>query len=93
MKQAIMVDEKARMGYIIKMEERMEMLRIKAKLSQGDLAQLSGFSRQNYNMVVNGKHHLSWRNYLALLFIFDTTAPPTPCLENWEFGRMSSYQH
>ena len=48
----------------------LKMLRSKAGLTQNELANKLGVSRQLYAMVENKTQRMTWSNFLALLFIF-----------------------
>lgn len=71
MKRIEMISIAQKAVYITNLETHMEMLRVKAALTQSELSQLAGFSRGVYGMVISGKSHLSWRNFLALLYVFE----------------------
>lgn len=57
--------------YPEQMAEKLEALRVAAKLTQEELADYVGFSRARYAHVVTGAAKLSWKNYLAFLFFFE----------------------
>jgi hypothetical protein len=58
-------------GYIQKMVEHVESLRVKAGISANELGPMIGLHRMSYANMVTGRIALSWRNYLALVFYFD----------------------
>ena len=46
-------------------------LRAKAKISQGDLANIIGVSRQTYSAIECGNKRMSWSIYLSLILFYD----------------------
>ncbi len=46
-------------------------LRKKAEVSQGDLANMLGVSRQTYNAIESGSRKLTWNVYLSLILYYD----------------------
>lgn len=56
---------------VSQLEMHLEELRAKLGMSQEDLAAVLGLSRQTYHRICAGKAHLTWRTYLALMFIFE----------------------
>ncbi len=46
------------------------VLRAKARVSQGELAQKIGISRQTYSSLETGKREMSWTTFLALIAYF-----------------------
>jgi len=46
-------------------------LRMKADISQGDLAGLLGISRQTYGAIERMARPMAWNTYLSLIFFFD----------------------
>lgn len=47
------------------------MLRAKAEISQGELANLIGVSRQTYGAVERGARKMTWGTYLSLILFYD----------------------
>lgn len=43
------------------------VLRAKARISQGELAEKIGISRQTYSSIETGKQEMSWTTFLALI--------------------------
>jgi len=56
--------------YIRRLSENLTELRTRAGISQGDLAQVIGISRQTYSSVETGKRPMAWDTFLALSFFF-----------------------
>lgn len=46
-------------------------LRMKADISQGELANLIGVSRQTYGAIERGDRQMSWNTYLSLILFYD----------------------
>lgn len=58
--------------YIQRLTSKLAALRAHADISQEDLANIIGTSRQTYYAIENKKRTMSWNNYLALIFFYDT---------------------
>lgn len=56
---------------IDKLSNELQILRIKASLSQEELASIIGLSRQTYNSIESKKKEMSWRICFPLLMYFD----------------------
>ena len=54
------------------LSKHLTALRAEAGISQGDLAQMVGISRQTYAAAEGGTRRLSWETFLALLCFFDS---------------------
>lgn len=52
--------------------ENLVSLRAKADITQAEIANLIGISRQTYYAIETGQRTMSWNTYLSLLFFFDT---------------------
>jgi len=70
----INLSDSQKIEYASNMASILVELRKEAKISQSELANLIGMSRQNYNNIERGKAPLSWGTYLSLLFYFDNNA-------------------
>lgn len=57
--------------FISTLTPELAVLRMKAEISQGDLANIIGVSRQTYNAIECGTRKLPWNAYLALIFYYD----------------------
>ena len=58
--------------YIEKLTSKLAALRAHADISQEDLANIIGTSRQTYYAIENRKRTMSWSTYLSLIFFYDT---------------------
>lgn len=61
--------------YIARLSDELPMLRAKAGVTQAELANLIGISRQTYCAMETGIKEMSWSTYLSLMFIYDSIAP------------------
>ena len=52
--------------------ENLASLRAKADITQGEISNLIGISRQTYYAIETGQRTMSWNTYLSLLLFFDT---------------------
>lgn len=52
------------------LQENLSALRAKAAITQEELANLIGVSRQTYYGIETGKREMSWTIYIALIFFF-----------------------
>ena len=50
--------------------ENMQMLRGKLGISQAELAETLGVSRQTINAVENGRQNMSWNLFISLILFF-----------------------
>ena len=51
--------------------DELKVLRAKAEISQQDLAEKIGVSRQTYGSIESKKQKMSWNTFLSLLFLFE----------------------
>lgn len=58
--------------YIQRLTDALAMLRAKTHITQEDLANLIGISRQTYSLLESKKKTMSWSTYLSLLFVYDS---------------------
>lgn len=58
--------------YISRLSDELPMLRAKAGVTQAELANLIGISRQTYCAMETGVKEMSWSTYLSLIFIYDS---------------------
>ena len=56
---------------IEKLSEELLVLRTKTAMSQEEIANAIGLSRQTYSAIEAGKKQMTWRTYLALIMMFD----------------------
>lgn len=73
-----MIDEKWKIERSYKhtcielLTENLSPLRAKASITQAEIANLIGISRQTYYAIETGQREMSWNTYLSLLLFFDT---------------------
>ena len=49
------------------LRKELPVLRAKARVSQGEIAEKIGISRQTYSSIETGKREMSWTTFLALI--------------------------
>lgn len=52
------------------LQENLSALRAKAGISQEELSNIIGVSRQTYSAIESGKRKMSWSTYLSLVFFY-----------------------
>ena len=57
--------------YIAAFVKEMHTLRAKANISQSDLANITGISRQTYGAIERGIQKMSWGTYLSMILFYD----------------------
>ena len=62
--------EKFKTAYIDKLAENFSMLRAKAGVTQGDVADRIGIARQTYSAIECGRSRMSWNTFMSLIFFF-----------------------
>lgn len=77
-----MKDEERVQVEIKNLVDNLELLRAKASLSQGELAEAVGLSRQTYSCIITGRRKLCWTNYLAFIFYFSQNKKTAMLLKN-----------
>lgn len=65
------ITENAKEVLITKLTDELIFLRTKLGLSQDELSNLIGISRQTYSTLETKKRTMSWGTYLSLILIFD----------------------
>lgn len=65
------ISEEEKEAYISKLTDELPFLRIKAGVSQDELAGLLGVSRQTYGAFERRDRPMGWNTYLSLIFFFD----------------------
>ena len=58
--------------YISALMDDLAVLRVKAGVSQADLCNIIGVSRQTYSAIENGRKKMMWPTYLTLIYFFDS---------------------
>ena len=71
-------------NYISKLTDALSMLRAKAGITQDNLANLIGVSRQTYSLLESKKKPMSWSTYLSLIFIYDSLPETQPIIRKLE---------
>ena len=61
-------------AYIDALTQNLVILRAKLGISQAELSNVIGVSRQTYSAVENGYREMSWNTYLSLICFFDNNA-------------------
>lgn len=72
------IDKKALME---KLASELPTLRAKMGVSQADLGELIGVSRQTYSMIETQKKEMGWSAYLSLILVFSSNATTSALLE------------
>ena len=71
----------AKKKHIDKLASELKMLRAKAGVSQQELAEKLGVSRQTYGLIENKVHDMTWSHFLALTFLFKINNDTAKILE------------
>lgn len=58
-------------GYIATLTPNLAILRTQADISQEELANLIGVSRQTYSSIERNMRRMSWSTYLSLVLFYD----------------------
>ena len=66
--------EKFKTAYIDKLAENLSMLRAKAGVTQGDVADRIGIARQTYSAIECGRNRMSWNTFMSLILFFKENA-------------------
>ena len=66
--------EKFKIAYIDKLAENLSMLRAKAGVTQGDVADRIGIARQTYSAIECGRSRMSWNTFMSLILFFKENA-------------------
>ena len=62
--------ENFKTAYIDKLAENLSMLRAKAGVTQGDVADRIGIARQTYSAIECGRSKMSWNTFMSLILFF-----------------------
>lgn len=65
------ISESEKDGFISILTDNLSALRTQADISQDDLSNLIGVSRQTYSSIERRTRKMSWSTYLSLIFFFD----------------------
>ena len=74
--------EEERDKYIDALKEDLTVLRVKAGISQGELCNIIGVSRQTYSAIETGRKRMMWPTYLTLIYFFDSLGATREMLRN-----------
>lgn len=66
------------------LRNELPVLRAKARVSQEDIANKIGISRQTYSSIETGKREMSWTTFLALIAFFQNTESTKQMLNSIE---------
>lgn len=69
---------------IVLLRNELPVLRAKARVSQEDIANKIGISRQTYSSIETGKREMSWTTFLALIAFFQNTESTKQMLNSIE---------
>ena len=61
-------------AYIDKLTENLSMLRAKAGVTQGNVADRIGIARQTYSAIECGRSRMSWNTFVSLILFFKENA-------------------
>lgn len=62
------------------MTPELRMLRVKADMTQEELANVIGLSRQTYSQIESGNKVMGWNTYLSLIFFYQSLEETTRLL-------------
>ena len=69
-----MLDEDRKIQLIDILTDELKVLRAKADISQQELADKMGVSRQTYGMIETKKQRMSWHHFMILLLLFKSSS-------------------
>ena len=75
------MDEARKEQLIDIMTDELRVLRAKAGVSQQDLANRMGVSRQTFGMIETKKQRMTWNHFMALLLLFRSNAGTASIIE------------
>lgn len=78
----IMLSEQDKDSFIDALSYELPMLRAKADISQEEIANLIGVSRQTYGAIERRTRKMSWSTYLSLVFFYDYNKKTHDMLRN-----------
>lgn len=68
------LSEQEKKAYVAALTAELPFLRMKAGISQGEIAEAVGISRQTYGSLERGDRSMGWGTYLSLIFFFDNNS-------------------
>ncbi len=77
-----MITDEYKDANIANLQEHLVALRAKAGVSQEELANLIGISRQTYYGIETGKKKMSWTIYIAFIFFFNKSNATKQMIED-----------
>lgn len=78
------MNDELRNIYIERMVENLTVLRAKLGVTQSELAEIAGISRQTILSIEKKQRGMTWNMFLALLFIFTTNSKTAPLIDLFE---------
>lgn len=70
--------------YVERMTENLPVLRAKLGVTQSELAEIAGISRQTILSVEKKQREMTWNMFLALLYIFTANEKTAPLVDLFE---------
>lgn len=67
---------------IEKMRFELPILRARIDLTQDEVSDLIGISRQTYSAIETGKRRMTWNSFMSLLFVFFYNPATKEAIEN-----------
>lgn len=71
-KEGCLIDDRYKENCIEMLTENLAPLRAKVGMTQEEIANIIGISRQTYYSIETRKRAMSWSTYLSLIFLYDT---------------------
>ena len=78
------MNEELKRLYIDRMVENLTVLRAKLGVTQSELAEIAGISRQTILSVEKKQRGMTWNMFLALLYIFTAHEKTVPLVDLFE---------
>ena len=78
------MNEEIKNVYVDRMVENLTVLRAKLGVTQAELAEIAGISRQTILSVEKKQRGMTWNMFLALLFIFTSIPGTAPLIDLFE---------
>lgn len=70
--------------YVERMVDNLTVLRAKLGVTQSELAEIAGISRQTILAIEKKQRSMTWNMFLALLFIFTVNEKTAPLIDIFE---------